>query len=111
MSTNEPTNFVGVSWYSPATWKRLAAIPEACIRKSYREFVRACERMERALAAQGICTRRLVIDIDQMIAWCHRNGYEIDDRGRAIYGIVLTAAQDDPQALDMPIEDPTRSVQ
>jgi hypothetical protein len=56
--------------------------------------------MEREYAAHGICTRRLEIDIDQMIAWCHRNGYEIDDTGRAVYGSVLTAAQDDP-ALPM----------
>jgi hypothetical protein len=34
-----------------------------------------------------------------------RNGYEIDGKGRAIFGTVLTMAQDDPKALDAPIED------
>ena len=33
-----------MSWYSPADWKRLTAIPEAHIRKSYHQFVCTAER-------------------------------------------------------------------
>jgi hypothetical protein len=40
-----------------------------------------------------------------MIAWCHRNGYEIDGTGRAVYGTVLTAARDDPSVLNQPVID------
>ena len=102
---------VGISWYSPATWKRLAAIPEAEIEKSYSEYVRAAENIEREFAARGIPTVRLSIDIDQMTEWCRRNGYEIDATGRSAYGVALTAAQDDPEVLDMPFVDYRRTVQ
>ena len=96
-----------MSWYSPADWKRLAAIPEARIRKSYHQFVCTAERAERMLAARCIRTRRLPIDIDHMIAWCHRNNYKIDEAGRAIYGSAMAGA-----LLDVLIEDKiTRSVQ
>jgi hypothetical protein len=106
------TDVVGIAWYSPAAWKRLEAMPEADIQKSYREYVRATENAERGYAARGIRTTRLTIHIDQMIAWCHRNGYKIDSTGRSIFGTVLSAAQDDPMALDRPVEDNiTRSVQ
>ena len=102
---------VGLGWYSPSAWKRLEAIPEAGIQKSYREYVRAVERIEREFAARGIRTQRLTVDTDQMIAWCHRNGYEIDE-GRSVYGTVLAMAQSNPEALDAPIKDNiTRVVQ
>jgi hypothetical protein len=96
-----------MSWYSPADWKRLTAIPEAHIRKSYYQFVRAAERAERMLAARCIRVRRLPIDIDHMITWCRRNNYKIDEAGRAIYGNAMAGA-----LLDVLIEDKiARSIQ
>jgi hypothetical protein len=45
-------------------------------------------------------------DIDEMIAWCHRQGYEIDAKGRAAYGVVRAMG-----GLNAPFTDETRSVQ
>jgi hypothetical protein len=102
---------MGIAWYTPA-WKRLAAMPEANIQKTYREYVHATENTERAYAARGIRTTRVTVDIDQMIAWCHRNGYKIDTTGRAVFGVALLMARDDPKALERPVEDNiTRTVQ
>jgi hypothetical protein len=87
-------------------------MPEAGIQKSYRDYVRTTENMEREFAARGIRTQRLTVEIDQLIAWCRRNRYEIDGTGRAAYVAVLTMAQGNPEALDAPIEDNiTRVVQ
>jgi hypothetical protein len=47
-----------------------------------------------------------VADIDEMIEWTHRNGYEIDAKGRAGYGVVRSMG-----GLDKPFVDETRSVQ
>jgi hypothetical protein len=103
---------VGLSWYSAETWKRLEAIPEARIEKSYQDFVRSFEKLKRSYAAQGIKTEIMPIDLDQMTAWCHRNGYEIDSTGRSVYGSVLTMARDHPAVLDNPvIDNVTRTVQ
>jgi hypothetical protein len=45
-------------------------------------------------------------DIDEMVEWCHRNGYEIDAKGRAAYGVVKQMG-----ALDKPFTDETRPLQ
>jgi hypothetical protein len=111
MLIGDTGNPVGLAWYTPEAWKRLAAIPEARIQKSYRAFVQACEAAERGFAAQGITTERVPVDVDQMLEWCHRHGYEIDDRGRAIFGTVLTMARDDLQVRDAPFVDSTRVLQ
>ena len=97
--------------YTPETWKRLAAIPEARVEMSYSDYVRNTEKIMRDLAAHGIAAEKNLIDIDRMIAWCRRNGYEIDGKGRSIYGTMLQMARDDPDAMNAPVDDPTRVIQ
>jgi hypothetical protein len=102
----------GMAWYTPEAWRELQAIPEAAIEMNYAQFVRKCERLIAEFAAQGYRVVKLPIDIGQMTEWCHRHGYEIDDKGRAAFGAVLTCAHDqglDVMAVDF--EDATRVVQ
>ncbi len=108
MSDTRNVRAMGVGWYSPEAWKQLAAIPEAHIQKSYADFVTAFDQAVRGYAAQGIAIEKIHIDIDHMLAWCHRHGYAIDDRGRAVYGVVMSMARDDPGALQAPVIDNTR---
>jgi hypothetical protein len=102
---------IGVAWYIPEAWQQLAAMPEARIEKSYQDFVCTFERARRELAAHGVRAERVVIDIDKMTEWCHRNGYEVDTRCRAAYGCMVLLACDDPDMLDRPVVDKTRVVQ
>jgi hypothetical protein len=111
MST-APHGSVGVAWYTPEAWQQLTAMPEARIEKSYQDFVRSFERGMRELAARGVRGERVVVDdVAKMTEWCHRNGYEIDTRGRAAYGCMLLLARDDPDMLDRPVVDKTRVIQ
>lgn len=102
---------VGVAWYSHEAWRELAAIPEARIEKSYAEYLRASATIERQLIAAGMKVERIPINIAAMTEWCHRHGYEIDDKGRAAYGAVLTMARDEPATLNAPFIDNTRDLQ
>jgi hypothetical protein len=102
---------LGVAWYSPEAWAQLAAMPEARIEKTYADFVRTFERAVRELAAHGVQAEKIVIDIAEMTEWCHRHGYEVDAKGRATYGSMLLLARDDPEVLNRPPIDRTRSVQ
>jgi hypothetical protein len=103
---------IAMAWYSPATWAQLKAIPEARIEISYDEFVRNFERLLREFVAHGVKVEKVVVDVDQMVAWCHRNGYEANTTGRSIYGTVAVMARDDPKVLATPIVDSiTRSYQ
>jgi hypothetical protein len=102
---------IGMAWYSPQAWKQLAAIPEARVTKSYSAFLRAYEDGVRGFAAQGIAVEKMPVDINHMVEWCHRNGYAADHKGRAVYGTMLMLARDDPNAMNAPVVDKTRSVQ
>jgi hypothetical protein len=100
-----------MAWYSPKAWRRLEAIPEAHLQKSYRDFVRTFETLARKFAMQGFAVEKILIDIEQMCTWCRRHGYQIDGKGRAVYSSVALMARDDPAALHAPVIDNTRVVQ
>jgi hypothetical protein len=106
-----PVSVMGVAWYTPEAWAQLAAMPEARIAKSYQDFVRTFERIVRECAAQGMQVDKLTIDVAKMTEWCHRHGYEVDHKGRATYGAMLTLARDNPEVMNRPPIDRTRSVQ
>jgi hypothetical protein len=103
---------LGMAWYTPTTWRELRAIPEAKIEMSYSQFVRKVERMISEFTAQGIRVVKVPVNVGQMVKWCHRHGYEVDTKGRAVFGATLTLALEDGQdVMTMPFEDRTRSVQ
>jgi hypothetical protein len=108
---NTTPHAIGMAWYTPEAWKQLAAMPEARIEKSYQDFVQAFERGVRELATRGVRVEKLVIDVAKMTEWCHRNGYAIDTKGRATYGSMLMLARDDPEVMNRPPIDKTRSMQ
>jgi hypothetical protein len=78
----------GIAWYSPEAWQQLVAMPEARIENSYSDFVRIFENAVREFAAQGVRAEKISINVGEMIAWCHSHGYEIDAKGRAVYGSI-----------------------
>jgi hypothetical protein len=103
---------LATAWYSPATWRELRAIPEAKIEMTYPQFVRKVERMITGFEAQGVQVVKVPVNVSQMVAWCHRHGYEADTRGRAAYGAVLTmAAADGRDVMTVPVEIREHSVQ
>jgi hypothetical protein len=112
MSVSLAEGVIALAWYRPATWAQLKAIPEARIEISYDEFVRNFERLSQQFAARGVKVEKVVVDVDQMVTWCHRNGYAVDTIGRSIYGSMLAMARENPEVLNQPIVDTiTRSVQ
>jgi hypothetical protein len=86
-------------------------MPEARIEKSYQDFVRAFERGVREFATRGVRVEKLTIDVGKMTEWCCRHGYEVDTGGRATYISVLMLARDDPEVMNRPPIDKTRSIQ
>jgi hypothetical protein len=93
-------NVIGAAWYSPETYRRLAAMPEPRIEKTYAEFTTSFEAMERDLVARGFVVEKVPVDIKRMVKWCHRHGYDIDGRGRSAYGAVLMMGGENGQFRD-----------
>jgi hypothetical protein len=106
------TRIVGMAHYTPEAWRELRALPEAKIEMSYPQFMRKCERLIAGFEASGFQVEKVPIDVGQMVAWCHRHGFEIDTKGRAVFGSVLGACRASGQdVMTAPFEDSTHAVQ
>jgi len=104
-------NVMGVSWYSPETWLELCSHPEAKIEKTYDDYLRTTERIIADMTAQGIRVVKQPINVSLMIKWCHKHGYEIDSKGRTVFGNALQCANADGiDIMSMPIKDNTRTI-
>jgi hypothetical protein len=104
---------IGVSWYTPEAWRELCAHPEAEIEKTYAEYTHATDRLIAGFTAQGFRVVKEPIDIAQMTAWCHMQGYEIDGKGRAAFGAVLQCCRnsgDDIMTVPFTDDSPSLSV-
>jgi hypothetical protein len=83
-----------IAWYTQSSWLRLQEVTEAPLCESYDAYVALTEKMIRELDEQhGILAVKTLIDVDDMVAWCRKNGYRINSRGRAAYGAMIAACQ------------------
>jgi hypothetical protein len=104
---------IGSALYSRKAWRQLAAMPQAEIEMTYDQYLRKTRRLQKQFAAKGLKTTLVPIDeIDAMVTWCRRHGYEINRHGRVAYSSVLGIAGGDPNvAKDIAFTDNTRSLQ
>jgi hypothetical protein len=82
-----------IAWYTRSSWGRLEAVTEAPLAESYEAYVADTERMIREFEERGILAVKTLIDVDDMVAWCRKNGHRIDARERAAYGATVAAGQ------------------
>jgi hypothetical protein len=81
-----------MAWYTPTSWRRLQEVTEAPLAGSYDAYVALTEEMIREFEDKhGILVVKTLIDVDDMAAWCRKNGYRINARGRAAYGAMVAA--------------------
>jgi hypothetical protein len=85
---------MGFAWYTPAGWYRLREVADDLDGQTYLEFVTKAERIIAEFAAQGIRAEKVVIDVDDLVAWCRREGCKNDQKARAAYGAHLMCLRD-----------------
>jgi hypothetical protein len=90
MTAPEPSEMrivLGVTWYRRKDWPRLMQlIPDREIMQdNFAEWLCEAELMEQDIKATGTTTRRIILDPDELTAWCEARGRQPDAKGRAEY--------------------------
>jgi len=89
---------IALAWYTPESWERLRAVADdRAALGSHAAFVRKADRLAREYQAQGFAVEKILVDIDELAAWCRREGVRITQRSRATYGAVQAARMGDAQ--------------
>lgn len=79
-----PTH-LAIAWYKPWEWKRLrevAADPER-MEATHAEWLRSAKKVLHELQRQGYEPHRVLVGVDELVAWCAEQGLPINGDARS----------------------------
>lgn len=92
-----PKIIVGIAWFRSDQWellRALAADPEG-LEQTHAEWLALAEKSVRTLKKQGVLVRKVVVDVNDLNAWCLENHRPLDSAARAAYAGKLTPEPQD----------------
>jgi hypothetical protein len=86
---------VGVTWFREEDYPALLHIFEDADKmpRSWKEWLKRAEQMEKRAKAQGYSTARIYIDPDDFRDWCLREGMRIGSEARRKFVVDTVAAK------------------
>lgn len=85
-----PIGAMPFGWYSAEGWERVRAISEdpAHFLASYEQWCEVAQRQFDTFAAQGMPVEKIMIDPDELDAWCKQVGAGVNSKARATYAVI-----------------------
>ena len=83
------TNQVALAWYTKQEWEKLRAAASDVdnIEETYDGWVAHARMALREAESAGLEVVKVVVRIDELVAWCKENGFAMD--GRAPHALPL----------------------
>lgn len=85
---------VGVPWFTAETWPRLLEVSGADadnLPDTYEEWLAVAEPRFAQHVANGMPLVRVLIDPDELLAWCEDNGLPVNQEARATFAALVLA--------------------
>jgi hypothetical protein len=78
---------LGVAWYRREQWELLRAlsVDVETLEETYDEWLKQAEYGFRTLGEQGISARKIIVDVNEIQAWCIANDRPLDGNARSEY--------------------------
>ena len=82
---NPHSMVLGIAWYRADQWQRFRAIAadKDALHDTYTEWETAATEKLRELRALGIAAQPVLIDVDELVRWCHDHDLAIDGAARS----------------------------
>ena len=86
----------GFAWYKPEQWERLREVADdpSEIEDTYEEWRAQAEDAIAQLRAEGYRFERVIVDIEELRAWCDQRDLPVNSEARADYVGVLLRQRD-----------------
>ena len=84
---SEGRTHVGFAWYERAQWPRLRELAADVdqLEEDYDAWLTSAERGVATLKSEGLSVERVLVDVEEIAAWCTRKGRRFDSRARSEY--------------------------
>ena len=97
---NQPARaIIAIAWYRPEQWQRLLAISADApqLEKTHGQWLAGAEKAEKDLGNRNIFPHRVLVDVDELKAWCTTNNLPVNGDSRSRYATWLLAEQQQRQ--------------
>jgi len=76
---------IGIAWYTPEEWKRLKSVAADAdaLDDTHRDWLKNATGHLKWLSQQGFEVIKVLIDVDEWVAWCQKNGKALDGAARS----------------------------
>jgi hypothetical protein len=93
MANRPNIDAIGVPWFTAETWERLCEVSDADLlpADTFSEWIALAEPQFAQFVADGLPVERVLIDPDELAAWCEFNNLPVDGRGRAAFAAFVLA--------------------
>ena len=91
---------MGMVEYTPEGWQRLREVSDDVPLSSFAEQRKKVARIAREFERQGCEVRWLhgdVYYVDELVSWCRRDGFRVDQRARAAFGAHWQASESESE--------------
>ena len=87
---------LGIAWFRPDQWSRLLEVSEdrENLEGTFAEWEQQAEEKLRALRAEGLEIEKVIVDVEELLAWCKSQNLSVDGVARSKYVAELVRKQD-----------------
>lgn len=87
---------VGLAWFTREQWQRLAEVTDdrSALDDTFEQWERNALATLHRLRSQGHSVRKVMVDVETLVAWCRGRGRRIDSAARADYVVALLEIAD-----------------
>jgi hypothetical protein len=91
----QPEMRIGLAWYTPEQWRRMRDTAEDAddLDATYEEWLANAERTEKEIAAAGGHIERVMVDVDELLAWLDETGRRATSASRSVYALEVQRQQ------------------
>ena len=86
---------MGVAWYRREQWQRLLEISldRDGLEDTYDAWQVTAQKSMRKLSRQGYIVRKIDIDVEELLSWCHSHRRPVDGKARSEFAVVKLRKQ------------------
>ncbi len=90
----------GIAWYRQDQWSQLrdASADPDVLEKTYEEWLSVTHRAIVDFASEGIRTKRVALDVGELVEWCRSNKRPLDSSARAEFTTRKLKRKREPKA-------------
>ena len=85
-----------IAWYRAEQWPRLleVATDRAQLERTYDEWQAVAQRALTDFARAGVWVRKVDVDLNELVAWCHSQGRAVDATARSAFAALKLRQND-----------------